>query len=338
MAVGSAVGADTDLGFLVSAAGFEWSLMIAVTMGFGEPFGRLAALAARAVREMTGLETVVLDGTHFAASGLPHPHHLKLRIFDHVDDDAVLYFDSDIVCLKPWDPTRFARPDALVVVTDIPHGGTIRACQDWNIPIREFFNAGFMILNRRCHRDWLRETERLIKANPKVSAFQSTDQTALNVTRCRFGLKLELIDRRYNWLAFGRGSLCYQVPVFMAHTLVQENKAANIDFFEGRYQPPFNWHIEIDEAEMARLKNETLCIKGGPWEKPLRLNSDGTIGLPPYPGGGRHWFVHTKSGSRRLAIASEEEILREFIPVSEGVWESVQELLPEPDRASVQPN
>ncbi len=94
LAVGSAVGPDTDLGFLVSAAGFEWSLMIAVTMGFGEPFGRLAALAARAVREMTGLETVVLDGTHFAASGLPHPHHLKLRIFDHVDDDAVLYFDQ----------------------------------------------------------------------------------------------------------------------------------------------------------------------------------------------------------------------------------------------------
>jgi|SRR5579864_2706381 len=300
--------------------------MIAVTIGFGEPFARLATYAAQAVRHMTGLKTVILDGNHFAASGLPHPHHLKLKIFDLIDDDEVLYFDSDIVCLNPWNPKRFARTDALVAVADRPaHISGI--CRDWDIPVREFFNAGLMILNRSCHHDWFRETERVILDHPGVRTYQSTDQDVLNITRCRLGLKLELLDRRYNWIGFGTGKLCHEIPVFMAHSLREEySKMVNIDFFEGRYKPPFNWHIEINEDEMNKLKNQTLCVKGGNWEKPMRLNSDATIGPPYYPGWGRHWFVHNKCGSLRLAITSDTEILREFTRVSDDVWESVQEL------------
>src|SRR5256886_13410567 len=49
-----------------------------------------------------------------ASSGLPYSHHLKLRIFDLVDHDQVMFFDSDMVCLKPWNPPRFAKTDAVV--------------------------------------------------------------------------------------------------------------------------------------------------------------------------------------------------------------------------------
>ena len=44
--------------------------MIAVTIGIGEYYKRLAIRASEAVRNMTGLQTVILDDNHFASSGL----------------------------------------------------------------------------------------------------------------------------------------------------------------------------------------------------------------------------------------------------------------------------
>src|SRR2546429_9272459 len=85
-----------------------------------------------------------------------------LRIFDLVADDEVMFFDSDMVCLNPWNPQRFAKPDALVAVAERLHSMVIKACRDWEIPVHEYFNAGLMILNRNCNHDWLQETERLV--------------------------------------------------------------------------------------------------------------------------------------------------------------------------------
>ena len=302
--------------------------MIAVTIGTGEYYSKLAHYAARTLGKMTGLKTVVLGDEHFAASGLPYSHHLKLRIFDLVDDDEILFFDSDMVCLNPWNPQRLAKPDALVAVAERLHPMVIRASRDWEIPIHEYFNAGLMIFNRKCHLEWLRETERFVMANPGIPDYDPFDQTPLNITRHRLGLGLELLDRRYNWVGFGTGEFEYEVPLFMAHGLKPYYKFANIDFFEGRYKPPFRWHIQINDEETNRLKNQTLCLKGAHQEKSLHLNKDGTIGPPYYPGVGRYWFVHSKPDGLRLAIATETEILREFTKISDNDWESVQELCP----------
>ena len=302
--------------------------MIAVTIGTGEYYSKLAHYAARTLGKMTGLKTVVLGDEHFAASGLPYSHHLKLRIFDLVDDDEILFFDSDMVCLNPWNPQRLAKPDALVAVAERLHPMVIRASKDWEIPIHEYFNAGLMIFNRKCHLEWLRETERFVMTNPGIPDYDPFDQTPLNITRHRLGLGLELLDRRYNWVGFGTGEFEYEVPLFMAHGLKPYYKFANIDFFEGRYKPPFRWHIQINDEETNRLKNQTLCLKGAHQEKSLHLNKDGTIGPPYYPGVGRYWFVHSKPEGLRLAIATETEILREFTKTSDNDWESVQELCP----------
>ncbi len=113
------------------------ALMIAVTIGIGESYAKLASYAAQAMQKMTGLETVILDDRLFTASGFQYSHQLKLRIFDLVDDDSILYFDSDIVCLNPWNPKRFARADALVAVAERLHPMVIMACRDWDIPIHQ---------------------------------------------------------------------------------------------------------------------------------------------------------------------------------------------------------
>jgi len=300
--------------------------MIAVTIGVGEYYARLALHAARAVQRMTGLETVVLDDTHFAASGLPYCHHLKLRLFDLVDDDSVMYFDADMVCLNPWDPKRFEDREALVAVSESARPLHIHTSRDWEIPVREYFNAGLMILNRYCHQEWLRETERFILTDTRFAQYDPYDQAALNITRHRLGLKLDLLDRRYNWIGFGNGRLSYEVPVFMAHGLKPENKFANIDFFEGRYKPSFRWQIDINEEEMNRLKKQTLYIRGGDKEESIGLNGDGTIGPPYFPGIGQYWFVHSKSDSPMLSICSEAEILQEFTWTDKDCWESIERL------------
>jgi len=302
--------------------------MIAVTIGIGDAYRKLAHHAVQAIQKMTGLKTLILDDEHFAASGLPQPHHLKLRLFDFTDDDAVMFFDSDMVCLNPWNPQCFAKADAVVAVVERPVPTITRICQAWDIPWHEYFNAGLMILNRSCHQDWLRQTERFVLTDTKFAEYDPYDQAALNITRHRLGLKLELLDRRYNWIGFGVGKLCHEVPVFMAHGLSDGNRFANIDFFEGRSKPPFNWHIRIDEEGMNRLKNHSVRVKCGDAEKSLHLNSDGTIGPPFYPGMGCYWFTHHKNNSLSLAIASQRELVQEFTKVGDGAWESILELRP----------
>lgn len=299
--------------------------MLAVTIGVGAYYGQLAKLAGKAMEEKTGLKTVVLDDEHFTASGLPAPHHLKLRMFDLVNADSIVYFDADMACLKPWKPDRFTDSEAVVAVAESARPLHVHTAQDWGIPVAEYFNAGLMILNRRHHQDWLRETERFVLTDTKFQEYDPLDQAALNITRHRMGVKIHLLDRRYNWIGYGIGRLCYEVPVFMAHTLKPENKFANIDFFEGRYKPPFNWHIDFNEVEMNQLKNQTLLLRRGA-DICVRFNGDGTIGPPYYGGIGQYWFVHNSDTGPRLAICSEAQILREFKRTSQGYWQSIQRL------------
>ena len=300
--------------------------MMGVTIGVGEYYGQLAKLAATAMEEKTGVKTTVLTDEDFASSGLPAPHHLKLRMFDLVDAESIVYFDADMACLKPWRPQTFANTDAVVAVAESARPLHVTTARDWGIPAEKYFNAGLMILNRKHHRDWLRETERFVLTDTRFKEYDPLDQAALNITRHRLGLKLDLLDRRYNWIGFGVGRLCYEVPVFMAHTLIPENKFANIDFFEGRYKPPFHWDIDVDEEAMDQLRNQALCLHTAGKETRIQFNGDGTIGPPHYAGIGQYWFVHNRAGAPLLAICSEAQILREFKWAHDGHWQSIQHL------------
>ena len=302
--------------------------MLGITIGTGEYYSRLAKLAARAVEEKTGIRTMVLGDEHFAASGLPAPHYLKLRLFDFTEDDFVMYFDADMVCLNSFNPKQFARKDAVVAVAENARFLHVRTAQDWGIPLNEYFNAGLLILHRQCHRDWLRETERFVETDTKFAEYDPYDQAALNITRHRLGLKLELLDRRYNWIGYGGSRLSHQVPVFLAHGLHPKNKFANVDFFEGRYKPPFNWHIKIKEEAMDQLKGRTLQLKTQTKNAAMRvqLNRDGTIGPPHFPGFAQYWFVHDRHGVPALALCSEAQIVQEFKQAHTGRWQSVQRL------------
>src|SRR5438067_12206204 len=115
--------------------------MLGITIGTGEYYSRLAKRAARAVEEKTGVKTIVLGDEHFAASGLPAPHSLKLRLFDFTEDDFVMYFDADMVCLNSFNLKQVARKDAVVAVAESAGFLHVRTAQDRAIPLNEYFNA-----------------------------------------------------------------------------------------------------------------------------------------------------------------------------------------------------
>jgi len=280
--------------------------MIAVTIGTGR-YQQLAKYAAQAVREKTGLDTIILSDEHFAASGFPTPHFLKLRLFDLTNADSILFFDADIICLNRWCPQSFASEDAVVGVAD--RAVFKEVCREWGIPIGEYINTGLMILNRHLHHEWFCETERFVRSKPPMDFWE---QSPLNIVRHNMGLKLNLIDRRYNWLDVGAGSLSLKLPIYMAHKIIGPAGMANLEYFEGRHDPNFKGGIELDEVATDGLKGQILRFKNGLKDTSFYLNADGTLGPPESPVNGSYWFVRNDSGMPVLVISSETEILQEF--------------------------
>lgn len=296
--------------------------MIAVTIGVGE-YKAMAEHAAMAVKKMTGLNTVVLCQDQFRTSGLPYPHFLKLRLFDLLDEEDLLFFDADIVCLNKWDPRAFTPNKNIVAVADRQDHPLIKkACMTWRIPRGQYFNTGMLIVNRTFHDEWLKATELFIQSHPLMPLY---DQTPLNIVQQNMGLSVTLLDRRYNWIGFGNGSFCYQVPVFMAHTLCSDSKEHNLDFFEGRLQLKLNPQWTINEVETARVRDKSLQVSDGIRTMCIQLGQDGTTGPLESPLGGHHWCIVDGHESPMLIIASETEVVRTFTKLDSGCWKSNEE-------------
>ena len=294
--------------------------MVAVTIGVGE-YRALAERAAGSIRQMTGLDTIILDDAHFASSGYKLSHFLKLKLFDLVRAEWILYFDADIVSLAPWNPRIFAERNALIAVADRPGPISIPECRLWGFPVSEYFNAGFLILNRDLHSRWLVATDEFAKSQPPMPF---PEQSPMNIMRHRLGLKIDLLDRRYNWVGYGHGSLCYRMPVFMAHTLNPHSKMANLDYFEGRFDLGLAIDIGVNEQETALLKEQYVTLVRGFQPVTVLLARNGTVQPRGTPLGGDYWFVRDSDKGPVLVIASEGEIVLEFVRCSSHVWESEQ--------------
>ena len=298
---------------------------VAVTIGVGA-YAELAQLAAREVRDRTGLHTVVLGDQEFKDSGLEHPAFLKFRLFDLVDADDILFFDADMACLADWDPSNLFGDPQIACVRERMISLVRGESDEWNISADEHFNTGLFVASRKHHAEWLRLAESMRFDRPTLLR----DQLPLNAARCRLGIPLRPLDRRHNWLGFGASSLSHDLPVIFAHRLAPDRQDLNEDYFKGNYSL-FAPRLILDHGETSRLADMT-CSFHNESEEPrsIVLRDDGTIAPATESGRPAYWFVHTFNERPTLALASETQILHQFIRTLSGTWISIDGSAPDP--------
>lgn len=299
--------------------------MLGITVGTGR-FKEMALHAAARVNAMTGLPVRVLGEQELAASGLPDPKYLRFRLFDWTNDDDVMYFDADMVCLTPWNPVAFRDPLAVVAVRDIMSPAILADAASLGISASDYFNAGLFIVHRSRHLHWLRASEHRLLNCPDLRFF---DQSALNMVRSELHLPLRLLDRRFNWVRFGEGGLCNRLPVFMAHRLLPDDDATTLAFYANRYSPPLHHDIIINDAATASLAGTHFTY--GHDDSPmlsLFLRSDGTIAPIGNPVDVQYWFIQTRACKLVLTLTSQTDIVEELYHSPDGSWRSAHQLRP----------
>lgn len=288
---------------------------VAVTIGTGR-FKELAKFAAKEVSAHTGLETVILGPKHLKDSGLESPLFLKFRIFELLKAENVFYFDADMVCLAPWDPSRWFGHPSIVAVRDRMLGCVLDEAARWGCPPEDYFNGGMFIANREHHARWLKLAESIRFQHPT----QLLDQSPLNAARVELGIPLKLLDRRFNWLGFGASSLSHDMPVMMAHKLAPDRTDLNLSYLKGEHEllAP---SIEIEESEAALLAGRTFVLsQQSSRGRKLTFREDGTITPFAGPEAEGYWFMHLANGRPTLALCSETQILHQFIETHSGDW------------------
>ncbi len=175
--------------------------MIAVTIGIGRDYQRLAELAAESCRAATGLETLILDESHYRKYGIVgSPMLLRYHLVDEFPNvDSILHFDADMVFMKPFDAHRLANSGALVAVRDCYSQPWIRsAAQAIGISAKTYFNGGFLVMDPRRHGPLLR----LARNYERTATVGFQAQCALNWARMITDEPVNYLPKYYNYIRF----------------------------------------------------------------------------------------------------------------------------------------
>ena len=213
--------------------------MIGVTIGIGPVHKALASISAKCFNETTGLEVVILTEKELRQTDLLHPAALKLKVFDFVKDDSIIYFDADWFSVKQWNPTIYENDEEIIACHDFISNydwpeqystskkNYIEYCfnndlqlsnknhlrTDYIEEIEQFIdskdsftkwiNTGFWIVNRNNHFQWL-EYSLKYYIESIGHHFQYYEQPAMNVALMNLNLKVKYLDRKYNILVATR--------------------------------------------------------------------------------------------------------------------------------------
>ena len=173
---------------------------LAVTIGVGPVWHRLAELAAESVGLRTGLETRIMGEEAMRKYEAKAPIYLQSRLFEEFREaEHILYFDADMVFCQEWDPREFAGRRELVCVQDRWDYDVVRRDAGFiGFRPEEYFNAGFFIASRTHHAVWL-ERSRWEQERYGTDLYEQTD---LNSARHLLGIPALFLPKTYNWLDF----------------------------------------------------------------------------------------------------------------------------------------
>lgn len=185
--------------------------MIGVTIGIGSKYLNYAETAAKAFNTHTGLDTFIITEEHLKAY-LPEIEsqgiewlnektwYLKFKVFDILPDiENYVYFDSDWHCINDWNPVEFADSPMFTCVKDrVWNPDVMKHAKRLGIPEKEYFNAGFYIVNRKKHYRLMQYCCEIYKDVPKQWGEQCVINKAVHVLR----IEKHYLSKRYNWMDF----------------------------------------------------------------------------------------------------------------------------------------
>lgn len=291
--------------------------MVAVTIAIGSEHEALAALSAERLRRQTGLPVQILTTKDLEQTTWSHPTQLKFRLFDLVPAENILFFDADVFCLRSWNPLEFADRQEWVAVRGWwfdpwvqRFGGVYGFGED-------IFNVGFFIANRTHHQQMLRLAESIQRVRSNYHGLTSLDELAFNTARAALHVPVHFLDRRFNWIQFGRGNLCEKTDVVLAH-------ACDADLRQTFLKQSHAWDRRPTQAQIANTATEFadatyIYDRIGYDERPMTFRSDGTIGNGS-GGAEQFWSVHQDAGEPTLTIGSVCEETCTLTKHSDGIW------------------
>jgi len=277
--------------------------VIGVTIGVG-PYREMAKKSAAALSERTGLRTIILGDGDYCGTKKSPPHHLKFKLFKLIDDDDILYFDADLVCVEDWCPQQYAGSESIVAVRDFWFLQNIaQDAKRLGIAARDYFNSGFLILNRRAHQGVLSLAENLLR---DVAPTPFRDQSHLNLAARLLEVPVRFLDRRYNWIDYRHSELSSLVkPVNCHFNLNSKISAGEVPLLDTSTVVEFGRHIRADMFSAAA--GLYTYERVGKDRRALVLAADGTVGwnaaqLELY------WFPFEENARLFIALASRENV------------------------------
>ena len=184
--------------------------MIGVTIAIGQKWEEVAKRAADAVREFTGLDTIIIK----ESKGHYHKY-IQLRLFEFISGhDDLFYYDADTRMIHHWNPRAWVPRSRIGAVRAHWRYPQIqKVCNKRNIDPTQYPNCGLMILNRRYHRDIfeLASSYPEMMENQNVQVQLATAMHDLDTPFC-------WLPRMFNWVRpVGPTSEC--MPVVIWHLI-----------------------------------------------------------------------------------------------------------------------
>jgi hypothetical protein len=212
--------------------------MLGVTIGINPIYKALSLLSSFCLKEMTGLDVVILDESHLLQYGLCHPAALKLMVFDIIKDDNILYFDADWFCIQEWEPRKLLNTTSInachdfILDVDWPDQYTgyqledfdnypfaqssnpairndyvsgVRKFCDLKLPCLNWINTGFWIANKNHHQAWLKEALKYYQST-KGHHPEYYEQPAMNRALESLNIQVNYLNRKYNTLVASRNT------------------------------------------------------------------------------------------------------------------------------------
>ncbi len=288
--------------------------LIGVTIGVGAEHARLAAEAARRMQSLAGVPVRILSEEEFRRSGCRNPNHLKFRLFDLVDAENVLYFDADAFCIRPWSPSALAGGREWVAVRGFWFDERVRRLGEIYGFGEDTFSGGLFLCNRAHHERVLRLAESLQPVDDTFHGLCNPDEIAFATALKALRIPTRYLDRRYNWLQFGRGDLAEGAGVIVAHACDPEMRRRYLQGSDLDLAPagPTEGGISPELAGRAFLYERV-----GHDKRPLQFREDGTIGEG---GGDAERYFFSTAGGDTVVLGSAWDTTCRLSRDADGAW------------------